>query len=181
MGVAVHNADGMTMTSNIAHVSFRGGSMFLPVRSSYDRQTLMEHIAERARASAAIQVLLNGQRWIVRHGPTGVCCARCGVAPGPLRCSVANGEMTYCLKCIFGVGGETAVVNDEHQGTQDEAVRPCLPDHKWGLAARLVTSRTRTVAARGAGAGLPTPPLTREYANVGARPSVKIAEHIGEP
>lgn len=88
----------------IAHVSFPGGGMFLPARSPYDRQLLVEHIADRVRNKGHVQVLLDEQRWMVqlnRSTPWPVC-SSCGDAVDSSCYRVAEDGVTYCLSCALG-------------------------------------------------------------------------------
>jgi hypothetical protein len=90
--------------TGIAHVSFSGGGIFLPARNPYDRQMLMEHIADRVRMKGQVQVLLDNQRWIVhrRRGPLSVCCAGCGESVDSACYSSASGDVGFCVRCAFG-------------------------------------------------------------------------------
>ena len=91
------------MLDGIAHVSFPGGGMFLPARSPYDRQLLVEHVAARVRAERRVQVLVDDRRWIVHLNPTSapVVCSRCGGAL-LLSChSLGAGGGAYCVKCAL--------------------------------------------------------------------------------
>jgi hypothetical protein len=96
------------VANGIAHVSFRGGGLFLPARTPYDRQLLAEHVAARVRCSGQVQVLLEDQRWLVsRSSPRGSArCGRCGVAL-IASCSAAAGDDAWCLTCAL-VDGERA-------------------------------------------------------------------------
>jgi hypothetical protein len=91
------------MTNGIAHVSFAGGGMFVPARSPYDRQLLMESILTRARVKGQVQVLLDGQRWMVygRVRTGAVCCAQCGFAVDSACYLVPRDGTPYCVSCAF--------------------------------------------------------------------------------
>src|SRR5262245_20970720 len=94
------------MASDIAHMSFRGGGIFLPALSPYDRQVIVEHVSYRVRASGEVQVLLDGRRWMVRLHRAGPAerCARCG-ATAPATCRApAESDAVYCVDCAFGAG-----------------------------------------------------------------------------
>ncbi len=88
------------MTNGIAHVSYRGGSLFLPARTPYDRQILMEYVADGTRAATHLQVLLNDRRWMVWRGDATTSCTHCGGAQ-PC-CATDDGRTPYCLRCAFG-------------------------------------------------------------------------------
>ncbi|MFI5397835.1 MAG: hypothetical protein ACHQ9S_20045 [Candidatus Binatia bacterium] len=96
------------MSNGIAHISFSGGGVFLPARSPYDRQTLMEYVAHHLGAGRQVQVLVDDQRWLVRlkrRRPAG-CCSQCATALESVSCSAANGEAAYCMKCALGGNAE---------------------------------------------------------------------------
>jgi hypothetical protein len=91
------------MTNGIAHVSFSGGGMFVPARSPYDRQLLMENILSRARVKGQVQVLIDGQRWMVYGHASArtVCCSQCGFAVDSA-CYLGPRDGTpYCVSCAF--------------------------------------------------------------------------------
>ena len=94
------------VANGIAHVSSRGGGLFLPARTPYDRQLLAEHVAARVRSSGQVQVLLEGQRWLVsrssRRGSGR--CGRCGVGVITI-CSAAGGD-AWCLTCALVDGAQ---------------------------------------------------------------------------
>jgi hypothetical protein len=92
------------LMKGIVHVSFPGGGLFLPARTPYDRQTLVEHVKDRARVKGQVQVLVSDHRWIVRFNEEAgevVCCA-CGHASESACSSSANGDGVYCVTCAFG-------------------------------------------------------------------------------
>jgi len=103
--------------TGIAHVSFRGGGMFLPARSPYDRQTLIEHITDRVRAKGDVQVLLHGQRWMVHlhRGQPPAYCTCCGTAVHCACHSTGNCETVYCVNCAFGADTASMPVHQERQ------------------------------------------------------------------
>jgi hypothetical protein len=88
----------------VAHVSFPGGSMFLPARSPYDPQVLIEHIVDRARAKERVQVLVDNLRWMVhlRRGPATAHCSACGCVLNSACYSTAEHGEAHCLGCAFG-------------------------------------------------------------------------------
>ena len=97
-------ANGVAITTGIAHVSFSGGSVFLPARTPYDRQVLLEHIVDRARAKERVQVLLEKLRWMVhlRRGPATAYCSACGRLLNAACYSTAEDGQAHCLGCAFG-------------------------------------------------------------------------------
>ena len=94
------------MTSGIAQILFRNGGVFLPARSPYDREIVMEHVTDRARTAGEAEVLLDGQRWKVQlqRGQPAVLCAHCGIAANPTCYATHNGKAAHCVKCAFGFG-----------------------------------------------------------------------------
>ena len=88
----------------IAHVSFPGGGMFLPARSPYDRQMLVEHIADRVRSKGRVQVLLDEQRWMVHlnRGTPRPMCSNCGDAVDSTCHRTADDGVASCLACALG-------------------------------------------------------------------------------
>lgn len=91
------------LANGIAHVSFPGGGAFLPARSPYDRQMLIEHVAHRLHAEGRVQVLLDEQRWLVQsdRGAGAPHCAACA-CPVSVACYAATNGVAYCPKCAFG-------------------------------------------------------------------------------
>ena len=92
------------LSKAIAHVSFPGGGMFLPARSPYDRQMLVEHIADRVRSKGRVQVLLDEQRWMVQlnRGKVRIYCSSCGDAADSACYRAADTGVPYCIICALG-------------------------------------------------------------------------------
>jgi len=111
----VLNATHGTMRNGVAHVSFRGGSMFLPARTPYDRQVLVEHVAAHVRAKGQVQVLVDAQRWMVQFlcNPLPVSCSHCAASLDSAWLSPAGGGREYCAKCALG--GSTLAVAAFHE------------------------------------------------------------------
>src|SRR2546422_8387338 len=94
----------MTATANgIAHVSYPGGGLFVPVRTPYDRQMLVEQVVERVRTKGRVQVLVDERRWMACHLSRGsrVSCARCGTSTDSACTSPLTGKAVYCAKCAL--------------------------------------------------------------------------------
>ncbi len=49
----------IALAKGIAYVSFPGGGMFVPARSPYDRQMLVECVADRTLGTYKVQVLMH--------------------------------------------------------------------------------------------------------------------------
>jgi hypothetical protein len=94
----------MTATANgIAHLSYPGGGFFVPARTPYDRQMLLEQVVERVRTKGAVQILIDDRRWLVRHivrAPR-VSCGRCGTSTDSACTSPLSGKVIYCPKCAL--------------------------------------------------------------------------------
>jgi hypothetical protein len=92
------------VAKGIAHVSFSGGGTFLPARNPYDRQLLIEHVSDRARAKGQVQVLVQDQLWMVQRnrGPNVARCARCRMPAATACYSKGCDETCYCVSCAFG-------------------------------------------------------------------------------
>ncbi len=106
----------MTLLSRgIAHVSFAGEGLFLPVRSAYDRQLLAEHVAARVRTKGEAQVLLNDERWLVglMRGRQGGDCSGCNKALDIACYAARNPDPAYCVNCALG--GAAKPVTPEHE------------------------------------------------------------------
>src|SRR5262249_23059910 len=95
----------MSATPNgIAHVSYPGGGIFVPARTPYDRQMLVEQVVERVHAKGAVQILIDDRRWIVRSlsRPSRSGCAHCGASINSACTSTTTGKAVYCMKCALG-------------------------------------------------------------------------------
>src|SRR5260221_13846943 len=92
------------MTSRIAQMSFRGGGTFLPARSPYDRQILIEYVTERVRVTGEVQVLLDGRRWHVlgQRGRPVARCSGCGSSAHPACYAPTDSQTGYCVHCALG-------------------------------------------------------------------------------
>ena len=111
----------MALPNGIAHVSYHGGGMFLPARTPYERQMLIEHVVDRARTRGQVQVLVDEQRWLVhaKRGRLSVCCERCSSAVEAACYSQGSGNDAYCVRCALGNIGFIAApqrVPQQHVG-----------------------------------------------------------------
>lgn len=90
------------LAHGIAHVSFAGGGFFVPARSPYDRQLLADHALARVRVKGNVQVLVDGQRWLVQLlRDSSMTCRRCGSAVYSVCCRSAHRAARYCVACAF--------------------------------------------------------------------------------
>lgn len=77
--------------------------MFLPVRTPYDRQTLIEHILDRVHIKHRVQVLLDGQRWwIDRLDLKTRRCSDCGHRLETAVYDPQQRDQLRCVACVFG-------------------------------------------------------------------------------
>ena len=106
------------IANGIAHVSFPGGGTFVPARTPYDRQILIEHVVDRVRTKGHVQVLVDDQRWLVRllRDPSTARCGSCAKGLNAVCYATAPDEMVYCVRCaltgrgnISGLADRTAV------------------------------------------------------------------------
>jgi len=91
------------LAPGVAHISYRGGGMFLPVRTPYDRQVLVEHITDRVRNKSRVQVLIDKHRWLIdRFGAASVHCSSCGQSLDAACYDPLEDSTAFCIDCIFG-------------------------------------------------------------------------------
>jgi len=93
----------MELARGIAHISFRGGGVFLPARDPYDRQILIDHVTQRVRTEGRVQVLVANHRWMVQAGAAhrAATCAACGQAVGTVCYSDMSNGATHCARCAL--------------------------------------------------------------------------------
>lgn len=48
---------------DVAHISFEGGGLILPVRTPYEHEVLMEHLEVSTRRHGSIRLDLHRRRW----------------------------------------------------------------------------------------------------------------------
>ena len=89
--------------NGIAHLSFAGGAVFLPARTPYDRQMLAEYVTERVQVKGQVQILVDGQRWLVQRLREAifVACAGCGTGVSSTLYSGVEGDQVYCARCAL--------------------------------------------------------------------------------
>lgn len=90
----------------VAHISFTGGGVFLPARNPYDRQVLVEHVADQVRSKGEVQVALDDRCWSVCMTDVGTSCSSCGRPLDSVCYSATNGQTAYCVRCAFGAASE---------------------------------------------------------------------------
>jgi hypothetical protein len=101
------------LLDGIAHLSFLGGGTFLPARTPYDRQILLEHVGDRVRAKGRVQLLIDGRRWIVCPNDCGSAarCVRCNAHLGVACCAIAGDAAIHCLCCAVSDGVNLSVTH----------------------------------------------------------------------
>ncbi len=105
------------IADGIAHVSFSGGGMFLPARTPYDRQILVEHVGAYLQANGRVQVLVEGQRWVVQLAQDSAVssCSSCGCSTESACRSTAHREALYCMTCAFAGYRQTVLRRREER------------------------------------------------------------------
>lgn len=77
--------------------------MFLPARTPYDRQTLVEHILDRVHSKHRVQVLLHNQRWwIDRLDLKTRRCSNCNHRLDAAVYEPQQKDRLRCVACVFG-------------------------------------------------------------------------------
>jgi len=76
----------------------------VPARNPYDRQLLVEHVAERARAKGNVQVTVDDRCWSVylNRAAMTAWCSACGRSLEATCSSSVHDGPTFCLNCAFG-------------------------------------------------------------------------------
>ena len=112
------------VAQGIAHVSFSGGGIFVPARTPYDRQMLIEHVVDRVRAKGQVQVLVDSQRWLVHllRERSATKCWSCGIAPDSVCYPTAASDVVLCVRCAFTARGIGASLDgSDTVQSQDDA------------------------------------------------------------
>ena len=96
----------------IAHVSYRGGSLFLPAHSEYERELVVEEVLRESHLHGTVQVLLDDDRWLVRRlgRRRRVVCVGCGKTTGSACQSGSRGDAPFCVGCA--VAGDLPPAHD---------------------------------------------------------------------
>ena len=102
--------------SGIAHLSFKGGGLVLPVHTPYERELLVEHIEASTKRHGRSRLELNRRRWVIRtnEGVRAVC-ASCSQWPDEFtypsgstgRLSVVSAQAMPCtdVRCELAEAG----------------------------------------------------------------------------
>ena len=88
--------------TGVAHVSFVGGGMFVPVRTARDRESLVRSVADLIRTKGKVQVLLDGRRWLLdpKASQWRIHCEQCDRLV-EMPCCEAGTATPYCLHCAL--------------------------------------------------------------------------------
>ena len=86
-----------------AHVTYTGGWVMLPVRTSYDRELLVDHVVQRVGRTGVTRVELDGRVWSVRQVAADLTapCVCCGRPLGANCCVTTLSEAPQCTRCAF--------------------------------------------------------------------------------
>jgi hypothetical protein len=98
------------LANGVAHISFVGGGLFLPARTPYDRELMIDYVAERVRSKGTIQVIVDERRWTVQRCARvrGRDCPSCGHQLNAT-CALAEGhDPIACMHCAFAAPTATA-------------------------------------------------------------------------
>ena len=123
----------MAATPNgIAHLSYAGGGIFVPARTPYDRQMLVEQVVERVKTKGEVQILINDRRWIVRllARTARAGCARCGTSIDSACTSAKTGKAVYCPTCaVEGLISNSGPVRGTRQRSRSPVASLALAPH----------------------------------------------------
>jgi len=123
------------LPSGIAHISFAGGSTFVPARSPYDRELLVENVLDRVRVKGRVQVLVSNERWLVCRTRGGCQCAACGGGTDAPCYRTGAAESALCALCAFG----------DRRACDASGAVPCEQRcYRPAAAANAVSSRARS-------------------------------------
>jgi len=82
----------------VAHISFEGGGLIVPVQTPYERQLFFEHIDLSAKRHGSVRLKINRRHWTVSlHNGDHEACASCPRSLDALTYRL-NGQ-TYCGQC----------------------------------------------------------------------------------
>jgi len=93
------------LPSGIAHISFVGGSTFVPARSPYDRELLVENVLDRVRVKGRVQILMSNERWLACRAYSYCQCSACGRGTDTPCYRPGTSEEALCVRCAFGERG----------------------------------------------------------------------------
>jgi hypothetical protein len=84
--------------NGVAHISFAGGSCFLPTDTPYEREVLFDFLRQSANRHGHARLALNQQGWVIsQRGRTQQRCASCH---GWLQAvTYARGGRALCTRC----------------------------------------------------------------------------------
>ena len=83
---------------DVAHISFEGGRLIIPVHTPYERQMLIEHLEVSTKRHGRIRLDINRRRWTVSmNNGTGEVCTSCTRWPDNL--TYRSDGQSLCRHC----------------------------------------------------------------------------------
>ena len=138
--------------NGVADVRFAGGGIVLPAREPYDRELLVEHVAERVRRKGVVCVAVHGRTYSV-HRIDDTVTAACTRCRRPLKgsCATTLGDALQCLRCAF-VGSPQSAKKFRAEG--DEEARKIRSESDKQVQILLAEARKLADITRGEGDAL---------------------------
>jgi hypothetical protein len=83
---------------DVAHISFEGGGLIIPVHTPYERQLLIEHLEVSTKRHGCVRLEINRRHWTIgmNNGP-GEACASCTRRPDHL--TYRFDGQSFCAEC----------------------------------------------------------------------------------
>ncbi len=83
---------------DVAHISFEGGGLIIPVHTPYERQLMVEHVEASTKRHGCIRLEVNRRHWTIsmNNGP-GEVCASCTRWPDNL--TYRSDGQSLCGQC----------------------------------------------------------------------------------
>src|SRR5574337_953677 len=94
--------------TDVVHVSFTGGGIFLPNEGPADRQYLVDYVAHILHSKPKVQILRCEQRWLAEQSAVYCSCVSCGRATKSVCRETRNEAEAYCLRCALEKGARPA-------------------------------------------------------------------------
>ena len=70
---------------DVAHISFEGGGLIVPVHTPYERELLVEHVEASTKRLGSVQLEVNRRHWTISmNNGLGAVCAACSQWPDNL-------------------------------------------------------------------------------------------------
>jgi len=87
--------------TDVVHLSFVGGGIFLPNDGPADRQDLVDYVAHLLHSKPNVEILRADQRWMAERTVDCYGCTRCGRASTTVCYETSNDAAAYCLRCAL--------------------------------------------------------------------------------